>query len=83
LEERSDSVPKRSVSRPKNSTKLFFLLFSLVAVKKNVSYTYAVSLDLGAVPIGAFRDSEVSCLLELSEEEQALYIIPIGHPAVD
>lgn len=43
----------------------------------------AVSLDLGAVPIGAFRDSAVSRLLELPEGEQPLYIIPIGHPAVD
>ncbi len=43
----------------------------------------AVSLDLGAVPIGAFRDSAVSRLLELPEREAPLYIIPVGHPAVD
>jgi SagB-type dehydrogenase family enzyme len=39
----------------------------------------AVALGLGAVPMGAFQDSEVKKLLSLPEEEQPLYIIPVGH----
>lgn len=38
----------------------------------------AVALELGAVPVGAFYDSEVKKILGLKENEQPLYIIPIG-----
>ncbi|MEN2994651.1 MAG: SagB/ThcOx family dehydrogenase [Thermodesulfovibrio sp.] len=38
----------------------------------------AVSLDLGAVPVGAFNDEEVKKILNLKEAEQPLYIIPVG-----
>lgn len=37
----------------------------------------ATALDLGAVPIGAFYDNKVKSLLKLDEEEP-LYIIPVG-----
>lgn len=37
----------------------------------------ATSLDLGAVPVGAFNDAEVKRILELSVEEP-LYIIAVG-----
>lgn len=37
------------------------------------------SLGLGAVPIGAFDDSMVREVLEISPDQQPLYIIPIGH----
>ncbi len=40
----------------------------------------AVSLGLGAVPIGAFRDQEVQSSLELPADHQPLYLIPIGEP---
>ena len=39
----------------------------------------AVALGLGSVPIGAFRDGELSKVLKLRNEEP-LYIIPVGHP---
>jgi SagB-type dehydrogenase family enzyme len=39
-----------------------------------------VSLELGAVVIGAFEESTVSDLLLLSETETPLYIIPVGRP---
>jgi SagB-type dehydrogenase family enzyme len=39
----------------------------------------AVALGLGSVPIGAFRDDELSELLKLKNEEP-LYIIPVGYP---
>lgn len=40
----------------------------------------AVSLGLGAVPIGAFYDSKVRDVIGCSDEEVPLYIIPIGVP---
>ena len=40
----------------------------------------AVSLDLGAVPIGAFGDQEIQRLLDLSLDEEPLYLIAVGHP---
>ena len=39
----------------------------------------AVALGLGSVPVGAFRDDDLSKLLKLKDEEP-LYIIPVGHP---
>lgn len=38
----------------------------------------AVSLDLGTVVIGAFRDEQVRAVLHLSEHEQPLSIMPVG-----
>ncbi|MBN2144680.1 MAG: SagB/ThcOx family dehydrogenase [Candidatus Aureabacteria bacterium] len=38
----------------------------------------AVAMNLGSVPIGAFSDDNVHGLLGLPENEQVLYIIPIG-----
>ena len=38
----------------------------------------AVSLNLGTVIVGAFRDDEVSKILNLPDEEQPLYILPVG-----
>jgi len=41
----------------------------------------AVGLGLGTVVIGAFDDGEVSNVLALPQQEQPLYIIPVGKPA--
>ncbi|MFH2026677.1 MAG: SagB/ThcOx family dehydrogenase [bacterium] len=38
----------------------------------------AVSLNLGTVVVGAFKDDEVSKILNLSDEEHPLYILPVG-----
>jgi SagB-type dehydrogenase family enzyme len=40
----------------------------------------AVALDLGAVVIGAFDDSEVKRVLGLPTDHDPLYLIPTGHP---
>ncbi len=40
----------------------------------------AVSLGLGAVPVGAFDDAEVRRVLALADGEAPLYLIPVGHP---
>ena len=40
----------------------------------------AVALDLGAVPIGAFYDSQIQEVLSLPADHRPLYLIPVGHP---
>ena len=39
----------------------------------------AVALNLGSVPVGAFRDAEVQKSLNLPKEQEPLYLIPVGH----
>lgn len=46
-------------------------------VAQNV-FLQAVSLNLGAVVIGAFSDDEVKKVIQMPEQEQPLYILPIG-----
>ncbi len=41
----------------------------------------ATALGLGATPVGAFDDTEVSRLLHLPASEAPLYLIPVGQPA--
>jgi SagB-type dehydrogenase family enzyme len=40
----------------------------------------AVALELGAVPVGAFRDERVQEVLGLPADHEPLYLIPVGHP---
>ncbi len=40
----------------------------------------AVALGLGSVPIGAFEDQKVKKVLDLPDNLEPLYIIPIGYP---
>lgn len=39
----------------------------------------AVALGLGSVPVGAFDDQALKQLLNLPDDEQPLYIIPVGY----
>jgi SagB-type dehydrogenase family enzyme len=39
----------------------------------------AVSLGLDSCPVGAFNDSAVSKILNLSKDEKPVYIIPVGY----
>ena len=41
-------------------------------------YLQAVALDLGTVVIGAFNDSEVAKIVNVSEQGNPLYIMPVG-----
>lgn len=40
----------------------------------------AVGLELGAVPVGAFRDDQVAEVMGLPADHEPLYLIPVGHP---
>jgi SagB-type dehydrogenase family enzyme len=40
----------------------------------------AVALGLCGVVIGAFHDEQVQRVLDLPEQEDPLYLIPVGHP---
>jgi len=40
----------------------------------------AVALGLGSVSVGAFHDDAVRRVLALPEEEEPMYLIPVGHP---
>ncbi len=40
----------------------------------------AVGLGLGSVPIGAFYDEKVRSVIDCTEEESPIYIIPVGKP---
>lgn len=40
----------------------------------------ATAMGLGAVPLGAFQDEQVSRILQLPTDEAPLYLIPVGHP---
>lgn len=44
-------------------------------------YLQAESLGLGMVVIGAFDDNQVKKVLELPEQHDPLYVIPIGYPS--
>jgi nitroreductase len=41
-------------------------------------YLVSTSLKIGTVAIGAFIDDEVKNLLKLNEDENPLYLMPIG-----
>jgi SagB-type dehydrogenase family enzyme len=42
----------------------------------------AVALGLASVPVGAFEDSAVAEVLDLPKDEEILYLLPVGRPAV-
>lgn len=46
-------------------------------------YLQAVSLGLGMVVVGAFHDDQVQEVLNLPEDAEPLYIIPVGRKAND
>ncbi len=46
-------------------------------------YLQAESLGLGMVVIGAFDEDEVGEIVKMPDEEEPLYLIPVGYPGAD
>lgn len=40
----------------------------------------AVNMGLGSVPIGAFTDARVKEVLSLPEDQEPIYLLPVGYP---
>lgn len=72
------AVPSRTESRYGERAERYVLLEAGHAAQNLL--LQATALDLGAVPIGAFDDSEIADILGLPEGEVPLYLIPVGHP---
>jgi SagB-type dehydrogenase family enzyme len=43
-------------------------------------YLQAVALELGTVVVGAFLDVDLAQVMSLPEEQDPLYVMPIGYP---
>ncbi len=43
-------------------------------------YLQAEALELGTVAVGAFRDDALGRVFGLPEDQDALYLMPVGHP---
>jgi SagB-type dehydrogenase family enzyme len=43
----------------------------------------AIGLGFGAVPLGAFSDDDLRTALGVDDDELPLYVVPVGHPAVE
>jgi len=56
-----------------------YLLLEAGHIGQNI-LLQAVSLELGAVPIGAFNAEDVNKICKLPKELESLYIISVGHP---
>lgn len=74
-----DAVPARLVGRhgPERATR--YAAFEAGHAGQNL-LLQAVALGLAGVPIGSYRDAEVSRLLELPDGEEPLYLFAIGRP---
>lgn len=54
-----------------------YVHFEIGHAAQNV-FLQAVALDLGTVPVGAFLDEEVKRVLNLKDDEEPLYLMPVG-----
>ncbi|MDI6731328.1 MAG: SagB/ThcOx family dehydrogenase [Candidatus Margulisbacteria bacterium] len=68
------------VTYEKYGPRAFRYVFTEIGhVAENV-HLQAVALNLGSVPVGAFWDDVIKSALGLPEEQDPLYLIPIGYP---
>jgi SagB-type dehydrogenase family enzyme len=73
------AVPERLVGRHGPERAVRYAAFEAGHAGQNL-LLQAVALGLGAVPIGSFRDAEVSRLLDLPAGEEPLYLFAVGRP---
>jgi len=55
-----------------------YVLIEAGHIAQNI-HLQAVALGLGSVPVGAFDDAAVKKILNLPQEHEPLYIIPVGY----
>lgn len=68
------------ISQEKFGPRAFRYVFAEVGhVAENVQLQ-AVALGLGSIPIGSFWDDAIKSALSLPEDQDPLYLIPIGYP---
>jgi SagB-type dehydrogenase family enzyme len=73
------AVPERLAGRHGPERAVRYAAFEAGHAGQNL-LLQAVALGLGAVPIGSFRDAEVSRLLDLPAGEEPLYLFAVGRP---
>lgn len=73
-------VPGRISSRHGDERSIRYADFEAGHAGQNL-LLQAVALDLGGVPIGSFKDDQLSALLELPEGQEPRYLFAIGRPA--
>lgn len=71
------AIFERTMQRYGNRGRERYVCMEIGHVGQNV-YLQAEALGLGTCAIGAFNDVKVSKVMELPEEEEPLYIMPIG-----
>jgi SagB-type dehydrogenase family enzyme len=74
-------IPKRTTGRY-GERGMQYVFIEVGHVAQNVCLQ-AVSMELGAVVMGAFDDSRVKKILNMGEDELPLYILPVGRVELD
>ncbi|MFA5839839.1 MAG: SagB/ThcOx family dehydrogenase [Candidatus Margulisiibacteriota bacterium] len=68
------------VTQEKFGPRAFRYVFSEIGhIAENV-HLQAVALGLGSLPVGSFWDDVIKSTLNLPEDQDPLYLIPIGYP---
>ncbi len=73
------AVPERTVIRYGRVRAKRYVHMEAGHAAQNI-HLQAVTLDLGSVPVGAFRDQLVQSVLGIGTVHEPLYIIPVGRP---
>jgi len=69
----------RTIEQYEDRGKLRYVPMDTGHATENLSLQ-AVALGLGSVSVGAFDDEAVKRVLALPEEEEPMYLVPVGHP---
>ncbi len=73
------AIYERTMERYDERGKMRYVRMDVGHATENLNLQ-AVALGLGSVSVGAFDDSAVKEVLALPDEEEPMYLIPVGHP---
>lgn len=71
------AVPGRTAARYGRARAERYVHMEAGHAAQNI-HLQAVALELGSVPVGAFRDQQVQSVLGIRNDHEPLYIIPVG-----